>query len=111
MSHDAARSKKVCTSQTSGNRARLPALTAGARGRLEIDGSGHRCFDEAGHAEVAEEAADTRGPQGRVRVALRTGDLVPVILDLLQTALAEGVKTEQDLRVGVCAAAQRTLCA
>ncbi len=111
MSHDAAWAKKVCTRQTSGNSARLPALAAGARCRLEINGSGHRCFDEARHAEIAEEAANTRGSQGRVRVTLRARDLVPMILDLLQTALTEGVKTEQDLWIGVSASAQRTLCA
>jgi len=54
MSHDAAWAKKICTRQTSGNRARLPALAAGARCRLEINGSGNRCFDEARHAEIAE---------------------------------------------------------
>jgi len=44
-------------------------------------------------------------------VTLRARDFVPMILDLLQTALAEGVKTEQDLWIGVGASAQRTLCA
>ncbi len=83
MGHDAAGAKKVCTCQTSSDCARLTTLAAGARGGLEIDGSGHGCFDEAGHAEIAEQATDTRGPQGRVRMALRARDLVPVILDLL----------------------------
>ena len=106
MGHDAAGAEEACAGETPGDSARLAALAAGARRRLEIHRAGHGRLDQPGDAIVAQQPAHARRAEGRLRVALRAGDLVPVVLDLLQTALAEGVETVQHLRVGVGAAAQ-----
>ena len=107
MGHNAAWAQEAGAGETPCDGTRLAALAAGAGGRLEIHGAGHGGLDEAGDAVVAEQPAHARRAQRGLRVALRARDLVPVVLDLLQTALAEGVETMQDLGIGIGAAAQR----
>lgn len=109
MGHDAAGAQEAGASETPSDGARLAALAAGAGGRLEIHRARHGRLDQPGDAEVAQQPTHARRAQRRLQVALRAGELVPVVLNLLQTALAEGVETLQDLGIGVGAAAQGAL--